>query len=67
MSDKTKKEIRREYIKAQNELTDFIMEYTSSISGFDEGLAITDNNEDEYERLKARVDELKLEYKNAPN
>ena len=65
MSDLTRKELRKLYIETQDELTTFIMDHTSTISGFGDNLVLTDITEVEYEELKERVLYLKQAYKDA--
>ena len=49
MNDK-KKEIRKEYIKLQDELTSFIEYYSTEADGWENGMILDAEDKKEYER-----------------
>ena len=62
MSDK-KKEIRKEYIKLQDELNSFTEYYSTDADGWEDGMILNSEDKKEYEELKNKIAELKLQYK----
>ena len=63
--NETKKEIRAEYIKLQNQLTEFIEYYSTDAEGWEHGMILSPEDKKEYEQLVSKIAKLKEQYKEA--
>lgn len=59
----SKKELRLEYIRLQNELNEFTEYYSTDIFGYDNNLILTDELQKKYDSLIEKLEMIRKEYK----
>lgn len=58
-----KKKIRKEYLKLQNKLTEFIEYHATDMDGWEDGLILSPEDKKEYDALVSKIAKLKEKFR----